>query len=55
MHLHTSAVTTEALEEIHWEVLPHSAYSPDLVSSNFHLFSLLKEAVGGKRLEPMMK
>jgi len=28
--------------------LPHSAYSPDLAPSDFHLFSSLKVYVGGK-------
>jgi hypothetical protein len=27
----------------------------DLVLRNFHLFGPLKEALGGKRLEPMMR
>jgi hypothetical protein len=43
----TAAVTTGTLEEIHWEVLPHPACSPELVPSNFHLFGPLKEALGG--------
>jgi len=34
---------------MYWEVLPHPAYSPDLATSDFHLFGPLKEAVGGKR------
>jgi len=29
--LNTAAVTTGTLEEMHWEVLPHPAYSLDLV------------------------
>jgi len=28
---HTAAVTTGTLEGMHWEVLPHPAYSPDMV------------------------
>jgi hypothetical protein len=44
MHSHTTAVTTGTPE-----VLPHPAYSPDLVPSNFHLFTSLKEDLGGKR------
>jgi hypothetical protein len=39
MHLHTTAVATGTLEEMHWEVLSHSAYIPDLVPSDFYLFS----------------
>jgi hypothetical protein len=37
-------VTTGTLEEIHWEILPHPACSPDV-----HLFGPLKEALGVKR------
>jgi histone-lysine N-methyltransferase SETMAR len=43
---HTAAVTTGILEEMHWEVLPHPVYSPDLAPSDSHLFSPLKEPVG---------
>jgi histone-lysine N-methyltransferase SETMAR len=51
---HTAAVTTGTLEEMHWEVLPHPAYSPDLAPDDFHLFGPL----GGKEekdLEPTVK
>jgi hypothetical protein len=48
-------VTTGTLEEVHWEVLPHPAYSPNPTSSDFHLFGPLKEALGRKDLELMMK
>jgi histone-lysine N-methyltransferase SETMAR len=41
-------VTTGALEEMHWEVLPHPTYSPNLAPSDFHLFGPLKEALGGR-------
>jgi len=34
---------------MHWEVLPHPAYSPDLAPRDFHLFCPNKEALGGKR------
>jgi hypothetical protein len=43
------------MEEMKWEVLPHLTYSPDLLQSGFHLFGPLKEALGGKDLEPTMK
>jgi histone-lysine N-methyltransferase SETMAR len=46
---HTAAVTTRTVEEMHWEVLPHPAYSPDLAPSDFHLFGPLKEALGRKK------
>jgi hypothetical protein len=35
--------------EMHWEVLPHPAYSPDLAPGDFHLFGSLKNALGRKR------
>jgi len=49
VHPYTTAVTTGTLEEMHWKVLPHPTYSPDLAPSNFHLFSPLKVALGGKK------
>jgi hypothetical protein len=41
-------VRTGTLQEMHWEVLPHPAYSSDLAPINFHVFGLLKEAPGEK-------
>jgi hypothetical protein len=38
-----------------WEVLPHPAYSPDLVPSDSHLFSQLKESLGRGRFRLTMK
>lgn len=35
---HTAKLTKEKLQELHWEVLPHPAYSPDLAPSDYHLF-----------------
>jgi hypothetical protein len=46
---HTAAVTTGTVEQMHWEVLPHPAYSSDLAPSDFRLFGPLIEALGGKR------
>jgi histone-lysine N-methyltransferase SETMAR len=48
-------MTTGTLEEMHWEVLPHPAYSPDLMVSNFHLFSPIRYALGGKRFRTSEK
>jgi hypothetical protein len=43
-------VTTETVEEMHWEVLPYPAYSPNLASSDLYLFGPLKETLGRKRI-----
>jgi histone-lysine N-methyltransferase SETMAR len=48
---HTAAVTTGKLEEVHWEVLPHPAYNPDLAPSDYHLFGQLKATLGGKKIQ----
>ncbi|GFO16797.1 Aromatic-l-amino-acid decarboxylase [Plakobranchus ocellatus] len=34
-----------------WEILPHSAHSPDLAPSDFHLFGPLKRHLGGMAFE----
>jgi hypothetical protein len=46
---HTAARTLETLRKLKWEVKEHAAHSPDLVPSDFHLFGLLKEALGWRR------
>jgi len=33
---------------MHWEILPHLAYSPDLAPSDFPLFGAFKEALRRK-------
>jgi transposase len=32
-----------------WEILPHPPYSPDLASSDFHLFPKMKKHLRGQR------
>jgi histone-lysine N-methyltransferase SETMAR len=39
------------LQEFGWEVFEHSAYSPDLAPSDFHLSQKLKEFLGGRRFK----
>ncbi|KAJ4431856.1 hypothetical protein ANN_20462 [Periplaneta americana] len=46
---HTAAATRGLLEQIRRELFDHPLYSPDLASSDFHLFTKLKEFLDGKR------
>jgi len=39
----------DTIQKLKWNVLPHPQYSLDLTSSDYHLFGLLKEHLGGKR------
>jgi histone-lysine N-methyltransferase SETMAR len=48
-HPHTAARTLQTLRKLKWGVVEHSAHSPDLAPSDFHLFGPLKEALGGRR------
>jgi histone-lysine N-methyltransferase SETMAR len=41
--------TRELLRRYNWEVLEHPPYSPDLATSDFHLFGPLKKHLGGRR------
>jgi hypothetical protein len=42
-------MTGGTLEEILWEVLPHLASSPDVVSRDLHMHDPLKQALGRKK------
>lgn len=44
---HTSLATRQKLLEFGWDVLPHTAYSPDLAPSDFHLFRSLQNSLRG--------
>lgn len=46
---HTPALAQDKLDQIHWDILEHPSYSPDLSSCNFHVFGPLKEGLGGHR------
>jgi hypothetical protein len=43
-----AAVT--AIQDLHFECLPHPPYSPDVAPSDYHMFGPLKVAMGGKKL-----
>jgi hypothetical protein len=45
-HIARSAVAT--IQDLSFEGLPHPPYSPDLIPSDFYVFGLLKEGMGGK-------
>jgi hypothetical protein len=47
-HPHVAARTMDTIQKLKWNVLPHPSYSRDLAPSDYHLFSLLKEYLGGK-------
>lgn len=46
---HASKVTTQKLNELKFELLPHPPYSPDLAPSDYWLFPNLKRWLQGKR------
>jgi histone-lysine N-methyltransferase SETMAR len=46
---HAARAIQEGIQELQWELLEHPPYGPDLATSDFHLFGLLKNHLGGKR------
>jgi len=46
---HVAAHTLDTAQKLKWNVLPHTPYSPDLASSDYHLFGPLKGHLGRKR------
>jgi histone-lysine N-methyltransferase SETMAR len=45
---HTAARTRALLQHLNWELSDHHPYSPDLVPSDYHLFSYLKNCLGSQ-------
>ena len=45
---HTSLVTRQKLRELDWELLIPPPYSPDLASSDYHLFRSLQNSLNGE-------
>jgi histone-lysine N-methyltransferase SETMAR len=48
---HTSLMTQGSTTKFGWTVLTHSAYSPNLAPSDFHLFGVPKDAISGTKFE----
>lgn len=46
---HKSVLTMAKINELHYELLEHPPYSPDLAPSDFHLFPHLKKFMRGQR------
>jgi histone-lysine N-methyltransferase SETMAR len=47
---HAAATMQDITATFGWEQFDHPLYSPDLASSDFHLFLHLKTFLGGRRL-----
>ena len=47
----TSLVTRKKLLQLGWEVMPHPLYSPDLATSDYHLFRSLQNHLNGKTFD----
>lgn len=45
---HTSLQTWQKLLVLGWNVLPHLPYSPDIASSDYHLFRFIQNSLNGK-------
>ncbi|GFR75738.1 transposase [Elysia marginata] len=48
---HKARATTESLQELGIQVLPHPAYSPDLAPCDFWLFPILWERLAGRKFD----
>ncbi|GFS12707.1 transposase [Elysia marginata] len=48
---HSANLTQQWLQRCGWDILPHYAQNPDLVSSDFHLFGPSKCHLGGMAFE----
>jgi hypothetical protein len=44
---HTANMTKAAIQEFDWDILPHPPYSPDIVSSDYHLFRAVSNNLRG--------
>lgn len=44
---HTAKITSQKIEELGWERIPHPPYSPGLTHSDYHLFRSLENHLDG--------
>lgn len=49
--VHTCLKAMAKINELHYDLLPHPPYSPDLAPSDFHLFPKLKTFLGGQKFK----
>jgi histone-lysine N-methyltransferase SETMAR len=50
-HPHVSEMTQKKIKDINWGILDHPPYSPDLATSNYHLFRSLQNHLNNKKFE----
>ena len=50
-HPHIAAPCRELLDQYGWDIFYHPPYIPDLAPGSYHLYTKLKEFLGGKYLE----
>ena len=48
---HSAGQTQDLITSFKWEQMDHPLYSPDLMSSDFHIFLNLKKFLGGKQFD----
>ncbi|KAK6729928.1 hypothetical protein RB195_006776 [Necator americanus] len=51
VHPHITKKTSQQILELGWEVLPQPPYSPNLASSDYHLFRSLQHHLEEKRYD----
>ena len=51
--LHVSLMTRQKLLQLGWKVIIHLPHSPDIATSDFHLFRSLQNSLNGKNLNSL--